>query len=303
MFIIFLGIFPIMALAFCCWYCCRDRQQRTQLWAKIMGGPKLSLPYVFISSIVKKICTFIRNRFISKTLQPIFRTPSASVANRKSVDIISIEKNCVDINYAKRAEEQLQNADDPSHGAKEKKVKERKKKDIHLEVITVQSSPKMKVKSFGVASERLITEHVDISPISSPEIRSASCSPKFSRRANESSSSKREPKRDFRDWVKDRVHLKLPNFMRSFSRDGTVPKADPCLEGVATDPVETIPSLPQLLITPAEATPNSPIPVQDPEVSASSDEPSAPLLGSPKLRRPPLPPPLPPPMPPKLVFN
>ncbi|XP_032793698.2 mucin-5AC [Daphnia magna] len=44
MFIIFLGIFPIMALAFCCWYCCRDRQQRTQLWAKIMGGPKLSLP-------------------------------------------------------------------------------------------------------------------------------------------------------------------------------------------------------------------------------------------------------------------
>lgn len=284
-----------MALAFCCWYCCRDRQQRTQLWAKILGGPKLSLPYVFNSSAVRKICAISRRWFVTKTLPPTFSIPPKSVVNRESVVIVSIEKRSADI-FAKRAEEQLQTADDPSHGAKEKNAKQGKSRDICLEVITVQSSPKMKVKSYGVASERLITEHVDISPASSPEIRSASSSPKFGRRVNESDSSKQEPKRDLRDWVKDQVYLKFPYLMRSINRDATAPRTSHYLGPTATDPVETSPSLPQLVITPANATHDALLPTENPEVSASPKTVQIPLLGSPKLKRPPLPPPSPPPM-------
>jgi hypothetical protein len=244
MFIIFLGIFPIMALAFCCWYCCRDRHQRMQLWAKILGAPKLSLPYVFISSIVKKF-----QKLVHRWLKTAMR-PSKSAADCESIDSVSIEKHRQDIQYPARAEERLQNADDLLHGAKEKK--QVKGQDIRLEVITVQSSPKVKVKSFGVASERLITEHIDISPISSPEVRSASLSPKFARRVNDPKSLKREPKRDFRNWVKDQVHLKFPSFKRSVSDEGSHSRAGISSPTIAIAPLEMNSSLPKVVVTPAD---------------------------------------------------
>jgi hypothetical protein len=246
MFIIFLGIFPFLALAFCCWYCCRDRHQRMQLWAKIMGGPKLSLPYVFISSVMGKIRKLV-HRWLKTAAQPSPYCPPPA-AGCESIDSVSIEKQRPDIHYPRRAEERLQNADDPSQGAKEKKVKKEKSRDIRVEVITVQSTPKVKVKSFGVASERLITEHIDISPVSTPEVRSASASPKFPRRVNDPGSPK--PKRDFRNWVKDQVHLKIPSFKRSASEGGgsysgasvSSPAVDPT---VATASSEMSLSLPQ----------------------------------------------------------
>ncbi len=103
------------------------------------------------------------------------------------------------------------------------------------------------MKSFSVASERLIIEHIDISPVTTPEVQSASASPKFPRRVNDPGSPK--PKRDFRNWVKDQVHLKIPSLKRSASDGGShsgasvsSPTVDPT---VATVPPEISLSLPQ----------------------------------------------------------
>lgn len=300
MFIFFLGIFPILALAFCCWYCCRDRHQRTQLWAKILGGPKLSLPYVFTlpSSIANQIVSLAR-RWLKKATRPSPTPLSAkSVAECESIGTVLMEKSSLDIRLPGRAEERLQNADDPSHGAKEKKPK--KGREIRLEVITVTSSPKAKLKSFGVASERLITEHVDISPVSSPEVRSASPSPKFARRLANDPSVKREPKKDFRDWVKDQVHLKIAAFKRNVSGDGP---SSPDV-GVATAAIEALDlseSVPHLVVTPADQNPPRPnIPSQpippteypDSPTSSAAEQMAA-SANLPKLVRSPPPPPPP----------
>jgi hypothetical protein len=223
-----------------------------QLWAKILGGSKLSLPYVFISSIEKKIRNCVHRWFKRVTQPSQYCSPSKSTADCESITAVSIKKHRQDIHYPERAEERLQNADDPSHGAKEKKHKQGKSRNVRLEVITVQSSSKVKVKSFGVASERLITEHIDISPVSSPEVRSASSSPKFSRRVNDPSSSKREPKRDFRNWVKDQVHLKFPSFKRSVSDERSHSRAGIRSPTVLTGPLEMNLSLPQVVVTPAD---------------------------------------------------
>ena len=278
MFIIFLGIFPTLALAFCCWYCCRDRHQRTQLWAKILGGPKLSLPYVSISSVTDKAISLISG-WLKKTARP-----SPPLPKCESIGAVLMEKRSPPY----RAEERFQNADDPSLGAKEKKPK--KGRDIRLEVITVTSSPKSKVKSFGVASERLITEHVDISPVSSPEVRSASPSPKFARRLV-GSDPPVKPKKDFRDWVKDQVHLKIAAFKRSVSDSPS--SADVGSATAAMESLDLSGSLPHLVVTPADQpTSSEPIPSENLDPPPTAEQMSAPAM-SPKVTRSPPPPPPP----------
>jgi len=114
-------------------------------------------------------------------------------------------------------------SDDPQGESKKNKGKG-KSKEVRVEIVTIQPEMKSKVKSSGVASERLITERIEISPINSPEVRSASCSPKLMQRIDQTKLSAERlepgPIRDFRLWVKDQVHLKLPSF--SFKRSVSI---------------------------------------------------------------------------------
>lgn len=138
-----------------------------------------------------------------------------------------------------RIDERHQTSDDP--GAEEKKSK-KKGKDIRVEIVTIQSEPKTKLKSFGVASERLITERIEISPMSTPEVSSPSASPKLTRKAH-------DPMKDVRLWVKDHVHhLKIPSFnKRSGGGSGSLSgpsSAEPKLEAPIFGPVSSLPSTP-----------------------------------------------------------
>lgn len=182
---------------------------------------------------------------------------ATSSVESQPIGTIPIEKTSLITLNPQRVDERFQNADDPSTGAKKKKTpQEGKGREIRLEVITIQSSPKAKVKSFGVASECLVTEHVDISPVNSPEIRSASPSPKLFRRTKANQLAvKHESKKDFRDWVKDQVHLKIASLKRSISGSGsTSGDPDAATASAAMDPLDFDPCLPQVMVTPAEAT-------------------------------------------------
>ena len=270
MFIIFLGIVPVVALIFCWWYFCRDRRQRSQLWAKIQGGPKLSLPCVpFVSILWAKLSSILlgrNNRPKQTKILPIaaVQLPPA-VETKEQILLKEPILPCL-----QKADERLQTSDDPGRGAAEgtdkpSGSKSKKGKDIRIEVVTVQweqSEPRSKLKSFGVASERLITERVDISPVSSPEVRSANSSPKFSRRFN-------EPMKEVRSWVKDRVHLKLPLLKRSASGGDPHSSASP---------------------SPAEPYPES----SSPFAPAGSRPPPPPPLAKSPANPPPPPPPPPP---------
>ena len=155
--------------------------------------------------------------------------------------IVETKERKFEILYSpERSNDLLLCSDDPIGESKKKKGKS-KSKDVHVEIVTIQPEIKSKVKSFGVASERLITERIEISPINSPEVRSASCSPKLMRRVEKTklSEERLEPGsiRDFRLWVKDQVHLKLPSF--SFKRSvstGSNQSAPSTAESALTEP-------------------------------------------------------------------
>ena len=293
MFIIFLGIVPILAILFCCWYFCRDRRQREQLWAKIQGAPKLSLPCVLstCSSVLSSFISFFVGPFSRLTLwlkrmkqRPVHQCVDQSAASTSAVAEKS--KNTMDANdifvissvqrvgsrpkklvftsalpgvkvvsnlacssngtgqtlqdpaehspivttarnlptFSKRADECLQNSDDRNRGTEQSKKQKSKTKKVEIteEVISVQLIPKPmkgKTRSFGVASDRLITEMIEITPLASPEVQRKirTPSPTPSRlektRGDESPSSFSDgemKKRDFGVWIKEKVNLKLP---------------------------------------------------------------------------------------------
>lgn len=269
MFIIFLGIFPALTLGFCCWYCCRDRHQRRQLWAKIIGGPKLSLPYVFISNVANKIISLLR--------RPPRMAQISETGKSVTTDTVLSVKRCYQ--NPKCEKDRFQNADDPTHvGAKPKQQKGR---EIRLEVITVQSSPKIKLKSYGVASDRLITEHVDISPLSSPEVRSASPSPKLFRKAKDHSVAKQSTN-DFRNWLKDNVRLKLPSFKKDYEQSG-VDRTHDSIQPQSNS------STPQLYLTSVDTCTSVPLDSQSSCVCpATSKNSPSPVRSRPSLPPPPL---------------
>lgn len=246
MFIIFLGIVPILALLFCCWYFCRDRRQRLQIWRKIRGEPKLSLPCVFISALSDKLISLLYKKVKGIRQDPVPPTlPSdneipAVHPHIPSFPVSILVKNETHENFrpSRRVmNETFQTSDDAE--AEDRKTK-RKGRQVQVPVVTIQTEPKTKLKSFGVASERLIMERVEISPVSSPEVRSVSSSPKLTRKPNETL-------HDMRLWVKDHVSFKLPSLSRN--RDGGRPAGSSSLQ-------ESL--MPSGSITPC-STPTSPI--------------------------------------------
>lgn len=167
----------------------------------------------------------------------ITETIPTSTIKPQELFIPAVE-NLSSINLGK-IDERHQTSDDP--GAEEKKSR-KKGKDIRVEIVTIQSEPKTKLKSFGVASERLITERIEISPLSTPEVHSPSASPKLARRAH-------DQMKDVRLWVKDHVHhLKIPSFSkRSGGGSGSLSgpsSAEPRLEAPIFGPVSSLPSTP-----------------------------------------------------------
>ena len=330
MFVIFLGIVPTLALVFCCWYCCRDRRQRQQLWAKIQGAPKLSLPYVFLSVLFDKLLTMMRQWFYlgkkklglsletkpssmaSTLFEPV--QVDASRAENAQTPIIKIDQRKLEtLCSPKRTNDLLLCSDDPQGESKKNKGKG-KSKEVRVEIVTIQPEVKSKVKSFGVASERLITERIDISPINSPEVRSASSSPKLMRRIDQTKLSAERlepgPIRDFRLWVKDQVHLKLPSF--SFKRSvstGSNQSGPSTAESALTEPSSPFHpnnSTAQLCVTSNDqqqdialpfysSTQNLLFPIVPAETSTALAKPSH------SITKPSLPPPPPPPMPPQSV--
>lgn len=180
MYIFFLGVVPIAAIIFLCWYFfLRDQHQRSITWAKIhrlTGAPsKASLPCVNFPS------------------QSIPCTPSPSVAT----PLLPYHK------------ESMQKSDVPDNLTP------------GVPQVTIQSSPKTTLKTFGVASELLIVQKVEISP--SVARRSKSDTPGESGTGSGTESGPQRGKRlkDIRTWMKDRLHLQIPSLKRSFSNSNT----------------------------------------------------------------------------------
>ena len=327
MFVIFLGIVPTLALIFCCWYCCRDRRQRQQLWAKIQRAPKLSLPYVFLTAVFVKISSALRRLFNTETdsklkqstgiqhsvTTALPKVPVEAGTTEMQLPIVMKREELERICSSARIDSLLLSSDDP--GEKPTKMKKKgKTRDIHVEVITIETSTKSKLKSFGVASERLITERVEISPVSSAQVRSASSSPKLMRRVDDTKLSMERlkndnPIRDFGIWVKDQVNLKLPALSFKRSASTTSDQSGPSTtDSALTEPSSpffpknsTVPSSPeiQVLVTNVDQINNSPPPPPLSKPQTAIAKPSS----AKSLTKPSLPPPPPPPPPPSISFS
>ena len=122
-------------------------------------------------------------------------------------------------------------------------------------------------------------------------MRSASPSPKFVRRLVNDPSVKREPKKDFRDWVKDQVHSKMAALKRNVSGDSSS-SPDVHSATAAMDSLDLGESIAHLAVTSAQQLPSSdriPIENLDPSASTAEQMAAAASANSPKLMRSPPP--------------
>ena len=203
--VFFLVIVPIAVMIFLCWYCfCRDRHQRSMFWAKIHGPSKQSLPCVHPSAFQ-----------FPKVLPPPHPPHPSWIPSLKSVSFP--QPHPARLSHPRHPS-------GPSIASLESRLLNesmQKSDDVHEEVLTVKSLPRKKLKSFGVASERLITQIIEISPAASPPIL-LTPSPKAS---SKNPLGEAPGKRDFRTWMKDRLHLQLPS-LRGSASSSTSPS--PC---------------------------------------------------------------------------
>ena len=250
MYILFLGVVPIAAIIFLCWYCfLRDQHQRSITWSKIhrLTGPssKASLP-----------CVNLPSHFIPCAPSPSVKAP-----------LLQCHK------------ESLQKSDVPDD-------------DVPLGVpqVLVQSSPKTKLKTFGVASELLIVQKVEISPSLPRRNKSDDTSG-----ASQNGSGLQGEKRlkDIRTWMKDRLHLKIPSLKRSFSNSTPTPSSSsttlspfytPLSSPLAFTPPPPPPQAASPLLTPPPPPPQAAKPFLTPT-------PPPPQAAKPFLTPPPPPPP------------
>lgn len=155
----------------------------------------------------------------------------------------------------RRTDESVQMADDDEK--KLKKIKSRPS-DVTVELISVELVPRPvteRLHSFGVASDRLITEHIHISPrAASPDaaLRRYGPSDVVFGGSDPSLDASGSPKagRNFGLWLKEKVNLKLR--MRSSESLPSDPQSAPAA------------ALPRLVVTPPttrpKAAPSAPLP-------------------------------------------